>query len=157
MTFNFDMTIWHIAYFSIVRMHEAYFTILLFDFGGKELYFWRYVDKNSYLNVWILIYVNERDSLFLIHLYKNSNSISSRCIFWCVFVAIIWSNQIKRGRSYYVFQKSSELWTRCTCTKLARDVWTRYILYFYPRAGGAKRRARVLIPPGYLHPGKRKH
>ena len=26
-----------------------------------------------------------------------------------------------------------------------------------PRAGGAKRRARVLIPPGYLHPGKRKH
>jgi hypothetical protein len=29
--------------------------------------------------------------------------------------------------------------------------------YTYPRAGGAKRRARVLIPPGYLHPGKRKH
>ena len=28
---------------------------------------------------------------------------------------------------------------------------------FNPRAGGAKRRARVLIPPGYLHPGKRKH
>jgi hypothetical protein len=26
-----------------------------------------------------------------------------------------------------------------------------------PRADGAKRRARVLIPPGYLHPGKRKH
>jgi hypothetical protein len=25
------------------------------------------------------------------------------------------------------------------------------------RADGAKRRARVLIPPGYLHPGKRKH
>jgi hypothetical protein len=28
---------------------------------------------------------------------------------------------------------------------------------YYPRAEGAKRRARVLIPPGYLHPGKRKH
>jgi hypothetical protein len=27
----------------------------------------------------------------------------------------------------------------------------------YHRADGAKRRARVLIPPGYLHPGKRKH
>jgi hypothetical protein len=27
----------------------------------------------------------------------------------------------------------------------------------YPRADGAKRRARELIPPGYLHPGKRKH
>jgi hypothetical protein len=27
----------------------------------------------------------------------------------------------------------------------------------YPRADGAKRRARVLIPRGYLHPGKRKH
>jgi hypothetical protein len=27
----------------------------------------------------------------------------------------------------------------------------------HPRADGAKRRARVLIPPGYLHPGKRKH
>jgi hypothetical protein len=26
-----------------------------------------------------------------------------------------------------------------------------------PRADGAKRRARVLIPPGYLHPGERKH
>jgi hypothetical protein len=25
------------------------------------------------------------------------------------------------------------------------------------RADGAKRRARVVIPPGYLHPGKRKH
>ena len=25
------------------------------------------------------------------------------------------------------------------------------------RADGAKRRARVLIPPGYLHPRKRKH
>ena len=29
--------------------------------------------------------------------------------------------------------------------------------YFYPRADGAKRRAKVLIPPGYLHPEKRKH
>jgi hypothetical protein len=29
--------------------------------------------------------------------------------------------------------------------------------YTYPRADGAKRRARVLIPPGYLHQGKRKH
>jgi hypothetical protein len=28
---------------------------------------------------------------------------------------------------------------------------------FNPRADGAKRRARVLIPPGYLHPGKGKH
>jgi hypothetical protein len=27
----------------------------------------------------------------------------------------------------------------------------------HPRADGAKRRARVLIPPGYLHKGKRKH
>jgi hypothetical protein len=27
----------------------------------------------------------------------------------------------------------------------------------YTRADGAKRRARVLIPPGYLHQGKRKH
>ena len=26
-----------------------------------------------------------------------------------------------------------------------------------PRANGAKRRARVLIPHGYLHPGKGKH
>ena len=28
---------------------------------------------------------------------------------------------------------------------------------YYPRANGAKRRARVLIPHGYLHPGKGKH
>jgi hypothetical protein len=34
------------------------------------------------------------------------------------------------------------------------DNWGAHI---HPRAGGAKRRARVLIPPGYLHPGKRKH
>jgi hypothetical protein len=26
-----------------------------------------------------------------------------------------------------------------------------------PRGNGTKRRARVLIPPGYLHPEKRKH
>jgi hypothetical protein len=32
-----------------------------------------------------------------------------------------------------------------------------YINFYYPRADGAKRRARVLIPPGYLHPGKRKY
>ena len=32
-----------------------------------------------------------------------------------------------------------------------------YVIYVNPRADGAKRRARVLIPPGYLHPGKRKH
>jgi hypothetical protein len=31
------------------------------------------------------------------------------------------------------------------------------LMNFHPRADGAKRRARVLIPPGYLHPGKRKH
>jgi hypothetical protein len=37
------------------------------------------------------------------------------------------------------------------------------IIIVYPRANGAERRsgrklgARVLIPPGYLHPGKRKH
>jgi hypothetical protein len=30
-------------------------------------------------------------------------------------------------------------------------------ILFYPRADGTKRRARVLIPPGYLHSGKRKH
>ena len=29
--------------------------------------------------------------------------------------------------------------------------------FYYPRANGAKRRARVLIPQGYLHPGKGKH
>ena len=31
------------------------------------------------------------------------------------------------------------------------------IFHDNPRADGAKHRARVLIPPGYLHPGKRKH
>jgi hypothetical protein len=31
------------------------------------------------------------------------------------------------------------------------------VKYGSPRADGAKRRARLLIPPGYLHPGKRKH
>jgi hypothetical protein len=34
---------------------------------------------------------------------------------------------------------------------------SKKIKMYYPRADGAKRRARVLIPPGYLHPGKRKH
>jgi hypothetical protein len=85
MTFNFD----HMAYRIFFHCtSEAYFTINTNWFWRKSIiFFWRYVDKNSYLNVRIL--VNERDSLFLIH-YKNSNSISSRCIFWCVFVAIIW-------------------------------------------------------------------
>jgi hypothetical protein len=31
------------------------------------------------------------------------------------------------------------------------------LITFNPRADGAKCRARVLIPPGYLHPGKGKH
>ena len=46
--------------------------------------------------------------LFLIH-YKNSNSVSSRCIFWCVFVAIIWSNtQIKsKGAVHNMFFKKA--------------------------------------------------
>jgi hypothetical protein len=45
------------------------------------------------------------------------------------------------------------VWYQCLC----RGLWN------YPRANGAERRAgrkpgaRVLIPPGYLHPGKRKH
>ena len=51
-------------------------------------------------NTFIYMYVNQGDSLFLIH-YKNSNSISSRCIFWCVFVAIIWSNQVKMGIMFF--------------------------------------------------------
>ena len=33
----------------------------------------------------------------------------------------------------------------------------KFLPQLCPRADGAKRRARVLIPPGYLHPGKRKH
>jgi hypothetical protein len=39
-----------------------------------------------------------------------------------------------------------------------------FLIYMYPEIQGfvpeptaRKRRARVLIPPGYLHPGKRKH
>ena len=31
------------------------------------------------------IYVNERDSLFLIHLYKNSNSISSIGVYFAIY------------------------------------------------------------------------
>ena len=34
---------------------------------------------------------------------------------------------------------------------------TSLFIGYFPRADGAKRRARELIPPGYLHPGKRKH
>ena len=41
--------------------------------------------------------------------------------------------------------------------RVQRQFCTIYVEKSYPRAGGAKRRARVLIPPGYLHPGKRKH
>ena len=33
----------------------------------------------------------------------------------------------------------------------------KLLIFVNPRADGAKRRARVQIPPGYLHPGKRKH
>jgi hypothetical protein len=32
-----------------------------------------------------------------------------------------------------------------------------HVITYNPRADGAKLRARVLIPPGYLHPGKGKH
>jgi hypothetical protein len=132
MTFNFDMTIWHnisIARGCLTFMQYKYYLILeeksyIFEGMLIKIVIWTF--EYFYICIKWTWYT---DSLFLIHLYKHSNSISSRCIFWCVFVAIIWSNQIKRGRLYYVFQKSSELWTGCTCTKLARDVWTRYILY----------------------------
>jgi hypothetical protein len=46
-------------------------------------------------------------------------------------------------------------------SRLARKHFDKFTLtgeiWPCPRADGAKRRARVLIPPGYLHPGKRKH
>jgi hypothetical protein len=42
------------------------------------------------------------------------------------------------------------LYNKFTC-KSVGEIATR--LVFNPRADGAKRRARVLIPPGYLHPG----
>ena len=38
--------------------------------------------------------------------------------------------------------------------KLSKNV---LCFMYFPRANGAERRARVLIPPGYLPPGKRKH
>ena len=37
------------------------------------------------------------------------------------------------------------------------NVFARTSLIDIPRANGAKRRVRVLIPHGYLHPGKGKH
>jgi hypothetical protein len=49
------------------------------------------------------------------------------------------------GRFWYIVKLRSK-------SAFTTDKYTSY-----PRADGAKRRARVLIPPGYLHPGKRKH
>ena len=105
MTFNFDMTIWHIAYISIARgcltfMQYKYYLILeeksyIFEGMLIKIVIWTF--EYFYICIKWTWYT---DSLFLIHLYKHSNSISSRCIFWCVFVAIIWSNQIKRDRLY---------------------------------------------------------
>jgi hypothetical protein len=43
--------------------------------------------------------------------------------------------------------------TKIALTQSLINVWD----VINPRADGAKRRARVLIPLGYLHPGKRKH
>ena len=37
------------------------------------------------------------------------------------------------------------------------NILTIALINIHPRADDAKRRARVLIPPSYLHPGKRKH
>ena len=45
----------------------------------------------------------------------------------------------------------------CGCERRHMSADRTYLEYIYPRANGAKRRARVLTPHGYLHPGKGKH
>ena len=50
---------------------------------------------------------------------------------------------------YVLPSKNSLSIARCSLLRSYRQA--------YPRADGAMRRARVLILPGYLHPGKRKH
>ena len=43
------------------------------------------------------------------------------------------------------------------CRLMLLNRYKTYNHLSHPRANGAKRRARVLIPHGYLHPGKGKH
>ena len=49
-------------------------------------------------------------------------------------------------------EKSRNMYLECDVKRLRQEVER-----INPRANGAKRRARVLIPHGYLHPGKGKH
>jgi hypothetical protein len=52
---------------------------------------------------------------------------------------------------------------KCNGKNILKRWKMQFPFHEYPRANGAERRsghkpgARVLIPPGYLHPGKRKH
>ena len=74
------------------------------------------------------------------------------------------TRKIKQGRTLQIFPKM-DTGGNYTCTAITpygeveshtiRNV--QVISKFYPRANGAKRRARVLIPLGCLPPGKRKH
>jgi hypothetical protein len=54
-------------------------------------------DSNSRLN---FRFLSKR--LFAGFFPEYSELIGPGTIIWCVFVGIFWSNQIKRGRSYYV-------------------------------------------------------
>ena len=69
--------------------------------------------------------------------------------FICIFVKL----KI-HPEKYFYFRKNYDMSGKIfVCSRKLR--YLRKI--FGPRADGAKRRARVLIPPGYLHLGKRKH
>ena len=54
-------------------------------------------------------------------------------------------------------QLSYAVWSVQVCDISDQNLVPSILLLSNPRADGAKRRARVLILPGYLHPGKRKH
>ena len=69
------------------------------------------------------------------------------------------NNNIVRDVNHDVNQRQSKL--QKSITEYFEEVFSNFKeeqqFELHPRADGAKRRARVLIPPGYLHPGKRKH
>ena len=66
--------------------------------------------------------------------------------------------RLAKSKSLYIHNTTASptQFSRAISRRLrSRVVFSKSV--YYPRADGAKCRARVLIPPGYSHPGKGTH
>ena len=92
--------------------------------------------------------------LNIVYVYFSSNTVTKKVDLWQVYIEC---RRCRQDVKVYVLA----VWPLSSATR--RPAFMQFtgcqqpVKRSYPRANGAKRRARVLIPHGYLHPGKGKH